>query len=122
MNTRPTPNNELNDLRAEIQRKYWKPKTAKKIDGVLAELIGKRGYARELSGASLDEAWQQAAGRLAGHSRPGNLKRGVLEVVVKSSTAMQELGFQKKRILKKLGQLAADQKIIDLKFYVGAID
>jgi len=81
-----------------------------------------RGYGRQMGAASLEEAWEQAAGRLASHSRPGNVKRGVLEVVVRSSAACQEFGFQKKRILKKLIELAADQNIKDLKFTVGAID
>ena len=118
----PTDKENLESLKGDLYRKRWKPKLAKRIDGVLAELIAKRGYARELSSESLLEVWGEAAGRLASHSRPGNLKRGVLEVIVKSSAALQELGFQKKRILKKLTQLAPEQKILDLKFYVGPID
>ena len=122
MNSRNQEDQELASLHTSLRRREWKPKSAKRIDGVLADLISKRGYARELSGASLEEAWRAAAGKLADHSRPGNLKRGVLEIVVKSSSALQELGFQKRQILAKLIKLAADQKIRDLKFSVGAVD
>ena len=46
--------------------------------------------------AAYDAAWREAAGPLAAkYTRPGQLRRGTLEVVVANSTLVQELGFQK---------------------------
>ena len=50
------------------------------------------------------------------------MRRGVLEVWVQNSTLVQELSFEKTRLLKTLAQLVPDEKIRDLKFRVGPID
>ena len=94
----------------------------KKIGDVLAQLITKRGYGRFQSIENLDAAWQAAAGEaLARASRPGQLKRGVLEITVGNSTVVQELTFQKQPILATLRSQLPDTKIRDLRFRVGAI-
>ena len=85
--------------------------------------MAKRGYARVQSAAVSAEAWRDAAGDLAARdTRLGAVKRGVLEVLVANSTLVQELGFQKAGILKRLGELLPDEKITDLKFRVGPIE
>lgn len=90
---------------------------------IVAHLMAARGYGRVQTAAVTGEAWSAAAGeRLAGHSRPGNLRRGVLEVFVRNSAVMQELTFQKKKILKKLLAALPESTVADLKFRVGAID
>ena len=93
------------------------------IGNVLSELMARRGYARVQSAAAYDVAWREAAGPLAAkHSRPGQLRRGVLEVVVANSTLMQELGFQKAMLLKALEKLLPDGGIKNLRFRVGNLE
>lgn len=92
------------------------------IADVLGRLMARRGYARVQSGEELREAWRTAAGPLAAHTVPGKLSAGVLQVVVRHSTLMQELTFAKNEILSKLCGLLPDQKIRDLRFRVGAVD
>jgi len=99
------------------------PRGPQAIGNVLSELMARRGYARVQSAAAYDEAWREAAGPLAAkYSRPGQLRRGVLEVVVANSTLMQELSFQKSEILKSLTGLLPDQGIENLRFRVGNIE
>jgi len=94
-----------------------------KMGDVLASLMASRGYARVISSASYEQAWQEAAGRqLAGHSRPGSVHRGVLEVTVRNSAVMQELAFRKTQLLAQLTRLIPEEKIAELKFRVGAIE
>jgi len=81
--------------------------------------MARRGYARILSNHQFSDAWIQASGRLHQQSRSGQLRRGVLEVVVANSLVLQELTFQKRQILTTLNQLLPDQKIRDLRFCVG---
>lgn len=92
------------------------------IGDVLAQLMARRGYARQQSGAASLEAWREAAGDvLANLTRPGLVKRGVLEVFVANSTLMQEMSFQKATLTAKISSLLPDEKIRDLKFKVGPI-
>lgn len=94
----------------------------KKIGDVLSGLLARKGYARVQAASACDEAWKEAAGKLAAHSRPGNVKAGVLEVIVRNSTALQELTFQKKKLLKRLQEKLPEEKIADLRFRVGSLD
>jgi predicted nucleic acid-binding Zn ribbon protein len=103
------------------QRRYHARKP-KNIRDVVAKLITLRGYGRFQSDANLASAWQAAAGAsLARFSRPGQIRRGKLEVTVSNSTIMQELGFQKQHILAELSRQLPDAKIRDVRFRVGAI-
>ena len=92
------------------------------IGDVLSELMARRGFARVQSAANYDAAWREAAGPLAAqYTRPGQLRRGTLEVVVANSTLVQELGFQKQELLKSLAALLPDDGIKNLRFRVGNI-
>ena len=93
------------------------------IGNVLSELMARSGYARVQSAAACEAAWREAAGPLAAkYTRPGQLRRGTLEVVVANSTLVQELGFQKQALLKSLAGLLPDEGIKNLRFKVGNIE
>ena len=92
------------------------------IGDILAELMARRGYAQQQHAAALDEAWNEAAGALAAeYTRVGSLRRGTLEVVVANSTLVQELVFQKPKVLASLGRLLPDANIKNIRFRVGAV-
>jgi predicted nucleic acid-binding Zn ribbon protein len=94
----------------------------KPIADIMAQLLARRGYAREQSAASYCDAWRSAAGEAIGRfTRAGAIRRGALEVLVANSTLMQELTFQKAALLDKLRQLLPDEKIASLRFRVGPI-
>ena len=93
------------------------------IGNVLSELMARSGYARVQSAEAFEAAWREAAGPLAAkYTRPGQLRRGTLEVVVANSTLVQELGFQKQALLKRLAESLPDEKIGNLRFRVGNIE
>lgn len=93
-----------------------------RIGSIVADLIARRGYARVIAATTCAEAWATAAGpQLVKFSRPGAIKRGVLEVLVANSTMLQEMTFQKKALVQKLVELLPDEKIKDVKFRVGPI-
>jgi predicted nucleic acid-binding Zn ribbon protein len=93
-----------------------------KIGDIVSGLLARKGYARVQSASACEAAWKEAAGKLAEHSRPGNIKRGVLEVIVRNSAALQELTFQKKKLLKRLQEQLPEEKLTDLRFRVGSLD
>ena len=92
------------------------------IKQVLADLMLRRGYAREQSTAAFQAAWEAAAGEfLAGHTRCGVLRRGVLEVAVANSILMQEITYRKAALLEALQRLLPEAKIHDIRLRVGVV-
>ncbi len=92
------------------------------IRDVLSQLLARRGYARERSACACAEAWRTAAGdRFASDTKATSIRRGVLEVLVKNSTLVQEINFQRRDLIDRLAQLLPDENIHDLKFRVGPV-
>ncbi|MFT7644070.1 MAG: hypothetical protein ACI9G1_005836 [Pirellulaceae bacterium] len=121
MRREPTDEQIIDRLASDVQKKqYYRP--AVKIDNIISALMSRRGYAQQKSNEALQQAWAAAAGkRLANECRVGNLKRGVLEVFVSNSTVLQEITFQKRRIVKKLKETTVCEKLKDVKFRIGAL-
>jgi predicted nucleic acid-binding Zn ribbon protein len=119
---KPIKDDDERCFRQDAQRKTLRIPPPKKISDALSNLMARKGYGRVLSAGALGDAWQTAAGeRLAGHSLPGAVKRGVLEVLVRSSAVLQELTFAKHKIVKQLKELCPHENIRDVKFKVGQI-
>jgi predicted nucleic acid-binding Zn ribbon protein len=107
--------------RRREQRRHY-ARRPKKIADVLAQLITARGYGRIQADADFMAAWQEAAGEaLAKFTRPGQIRRGQLEVTVANSTIVQEITFQKQRILAALQAAMPDAHIRDLRFRLGPV-
>ncbi len=93
-----------------------------RIGDVLAQLMARRGYAREQSFERYAEVWRQVAGEmLAACSRATQVRRGVLEVLVSNSTMIQEITFQKSDLVKRLAAALPEENIRDLKLRVGSV-
>ncbi len=93
------------------------------IGRLLGRLMARAGYDREQSSAALESAWEQAApAALRGASRPGLVRRGVLEVFVSHSAHVQELGFQKRDVVSRLHALVPDAGITDIRCRLAAGD
>jgi len=111
------------NLHDDFRRKSVRIRPPKAMRDVLSQLLAKRGYAQVQTAAGCTAAWRQAVGeKLAADTRPGNVRRGVLEVLVRNSAAHHELGFLKTKIVKMLTKLIPEQQIRDLRFRVGAMD
>ena len=109
--------NTLVDQRQRFQRR------AKKASTLINYLLARKGYAQTQSTDDLQSAWFAAAGdKWKSKTRVGNLSRGVLEIHVKNSAAIQQLTFLKKKLLRSLGERLPQNKIKDIKFRVGNID
>jgi predicted nucleic acid-binding Zn ribbon protein len=114
-----------NHLRAGDNERpdYQRPGAPKKLGDVLAELMARRGYARELTAAQYADAWREAAGEfIAARTRVGAVKRGALEVIVANSVLSQEITFQKQSILGQLTRLLPRERITNLRLRVGPVE
>lgn len=120
--TEPHPD-DWNDLtrRAQSHKRWFYGRQPKKVADVIAQLVQRRGYAQVRTLGEWNEAWQAAAGAFIGVTEVGQLRRGVLEINAANSLVMQELGFEKERILKELQTARPDSGLKQLRFRVGKI-
>ena len=113
----------LESLCDEISQRQFFPRGPRKIGSVVNDLLARSGYARMQSASGCQDAWNRAVGeKMACHCRVGNVRRGALEVTVRNSAIVQELTFINKKLVKKLQELAPDQKIREIRFRVGSIE
>ena len=90
-----------------------------KLGELLSNLITRRGYAQQQTNEELSDAWKQTVGEgLSENSRTGQVRRGVLEILVNNSVALQELQFQKRSFLNQMKQLLPQHYIHDLRFRI----
>jgi predicted nucleic acid-binding Zn ribbon protein len=110
-------------LQDDYRRRRVPVPPTKTLGDAMSQLLARKGYAQVQTAAACTAAWRQAVGdKLAGQSRPGNVRRGVLEVLVANSSALHELSFVKVKVVKKLAALVPEQQIKDVKFRVGPLD
>jgi len=111
---------DLRDIEQHISLHRKRQRPIRKIGDVISNLFARRGYAQVQFGAGLQQAWAEAAGEsLAQHSRPTTVRRGVLQITVENSAVMQELTFQKAKLLSRMKELLATEKIRELRFQIG---
>jgi len=119
----PSDDLEERNLHDDFKRKSIRIPPPKQMRDVLSQLLAKRGYAQVQTAATCDAAWREAVGqKLAADTRPGSVRRGVLEILVRNPSVSSELGFVKAKIVKTLTKLIPEQKIRDLRFRVGNMD
>lgn len=86
------------------------------IGRLVGRLLARSGYDRERSAEGILSAWQQAAPEvLRSASRPGLVRRGILEVFVAHSALVQEMGFHKRSTLSRLRELLPQENITDIR-------
>jgi len=121
--TEPHPD-DWQDLerRSRAQRRWFYGRQPKPVAEVIAQVVQRRGYAQVRSAGEWNEAWRAAAGdAFAAVTEVGQLRRGALEVIVANSLVMQELGFEKERILAALQAARPDAGLKQLRFRVGQL-
>ena len=95
-----------------------------RLGEILSRLFAARGWGRRQGRLHLEKAWTEAAGpEFAAHTRPGVVRRGVLEVVVDNAVLLQELAhFHKRRLLEQLRRRLPDTPLTDLRFRAGVLE
>jgi predicted nucleic acid-binding Zn ribbon protein len=95
-----------------------------RLGEILSRLFAARGWGRRQERLHLERAWADAVGpEFAAHTRPGALRRGVLEVVVDNAVLLQELThYHKRRLLEQLRRRLPDTPLTDLRFRAGVLE
>lgn len=77
---------------------------------------------RTLTKEDVENRWKEIAGSAASrHTRPVSLRKATLTVFVDSSSWMQEMSLQKRKILKQLKSAFGKDKISGIHFRIGEI-
>ena len=92
------------------------------IADILGRLFTSRGWGRKNDRVRMENAWAEVAGaEWSKATRLLGLKRGVLEVEVKSAVLMSELAqYHKRGLLAKLRKVLPGVTLTDIKFRAGA--
>ena len=119
----------MNELsrKSESYSRWFRARQPKKIGNVVAQLMQRRGFAQIENSRQLEDVWYSVIGNsIVGDftttTRVGAIRRGTLEVLVASSLMIQELTFQKQRILQAMQQAYPAGKIKKIRFRVGNIN
>jgi predicted nucleic acid-binding Zn ribbon protein len=118
------PSDELDDFnrRGQQQRRRFFGGQPKRMSDILAQLVQKRGYAQVRADQAHREAWRTAAGpAIAAVTEPGKISRGTLEVTAANSLVMQELSFEKERLLAAIQAAMPEAGIKQIRFKVGQL-
>ena len=114
---------ELASFGREIDLRRTGMRAPRHVREVMGRLLARRGYAQIQAVADLQKFWRSVVGpQLAQDSRPGSLRRGVLEVLVRNSTVLQELTFRKRKLLQQLAANEQGVEFKNLRFRIGAIE
>ncbi|MEZ6090586.1 MAG: DUF721 domain-containing protein [Pirellulaceae bacterium] len=92
----------------------------RRIGLIVNQLMTRRGYGQVRTQEDIARIIQLTVGKeLAKACRPGHVRRGLLEIGVTDSVAVQELSFQKRVLVKALQKEFPQSGIKDIRFRVG---
>ena len=93
----------------------------RKVGSIINQLMARRGYAQATASEQLQGIVRSAVGDPLGRGiEVGALKAGVLQVYATDSVSMQELNFQKRKILRRIQSDMPSSKVTDLRFRIQA--
>ena len=89
---------------------------------LISKLIARRGFTQMQFNDELQTVWQDVAGpQMAGRTQATVIRRGALEVIVDSSPALQQLAFDKSRLLRQIQDKLPHAGIRSIRFRVGSV-
>jgi len=107
--------------KSEQARRY--ARQPKPVKDVIARLVMRRGLGRVLASTQLEQIWHQIVGRdVATRSRPGQIRGGILEIIVTHSVLKQEMRYTEQQTLAQLRQHAPQLAVRGLRYRIGRLD
>ena len=116
---------ETQELVRRRQRYFRKPQTAQAL---VAKVMTRRSVAATNAEGKIIQAWtaalnqQTIASAIADKTRPTQVRRAVLEVVVADSATLQQLAFVKHKLIQQINAADLVPAIKDIRFQIGVVD
>ena len=93
----------------------------RRIGSLVNQLMSRRGYAQGFASEEIHRVIATTVGTpLDSGFAVGKLKAGVLQVYASDSVTLQELNFQKRKILRNIQQDMPGNQVTDLRFRIQA--
>ncbi|QDT57522.1 hypothetical protein SV7mr_00040 [Stieleria bergensis] len=109
----------MKQRRTGDNEKKSRPHKVVSIGDVIGQLMARRGYAQQQTNDQYNQSLKIALGAdLAGYTTVGKLSNGVLRIYVPDSVLVQELTFQKRKLVKQLQADHPEGKIRDVRFSI----
>ena len=87
------------------------------VGGVLGRVLQRLGLSREMTGWQAVAAWPELVGpRVASHARAVAFRDGTLHVEVEGSAWMQELGYLKRDLVRRINQQLGSENVREVRF------
>jgi hypothetical protein len=94
-------------------------KRIRKIGSLVNQLMSRRGYAQQAATSEFHAVIVSNVGNeLSSSVHVGQLRRGVLQVFASDSVTLQELNFQKRKILRAIHNDLPHTDVTDLRFRI----
>ncbi len=92
------------------------------LEKVLQRFFRQHGQERKFNELKVFELWNEAVGPEIGkNAQPVSVNNGWLTVKVRNSIWLQELGFERQKLKRKLNRLLGKGTITDITFRIGPI-
>ncbi len=105
-----------------VRRRQKRMRRPQNAANIVARVLTNRSIAATKTDEQLNEIWQQSVGEsFANQTKPGMIRRGILEVFVANSAVHQQLAFNKKSILKKIKKTELLKNVKDIRFKIGTV-
>jgi hypothetical protein len=124
MNPNPSQSDELDFEQANrlINARQFFPRRPKKAADLIAQLMARKGWGQSTAVDELDIAWNLVATTAwSQQTQLGNVRKGVLEVIVANSALLHQLEFKKQSLVASLQQRLPQNKIKDIRFRIGNV-
>jgi predicted nucleic acid-binding Zn ribbon protein len=110
----------------QFNSRHRKERLPKSASQLVSQLIARTGFTQELSHNEVGNAWQGAveavASRFRDKTRANAVRRGVLSVTVENSTALQQITFDKQKLLEAIRRIIPHAEIRDIRFRAGPME
>jgi predicted nucleic acid-binding Zn ribbon protein len=108
------------DIQDHLRRYGRNENRPKSLLSLVNKHLAKRGYNQSQATEQWEEIWRKAAdGQWGQHTKVKRVTRGTLEVLVDNPAVLQQLTFQKAKLLKKVQELGPAGKVTKLKLILG---
>ncbi|MEL7498727.1 MAG: DUF721 domain-containing protein [Planctomycetota bacterium] len=118
----PYEEEDLQDTHKLVQKRQRFQRRPKRTADLLGQLMARKGYNQVESQDELGNVWQEILDKqFHSKTRVSIVRSGVLEILVDSSAARQQLEFQKRQLVNELKKRLPKSNIKDIRFKVTKI-
>lgn len=109
------------DTQTHFERHHRRGIRPKTMKSVINRVMARKGYGQQQTSSQIRDAWREVVPEgLGSLTRVAEVRRGILEVYVSNSMALQQMGFLQHELLKQLQNRLTGMKLRGIRFKLGS--